>query len=210
VYTPLHGSPTHSLLVVSMSDQNRARRPRFSVLQAKTAAQPNLSLPDCRHLNHLLHTIIHIPGTVLAINFHYQTNTECVALGFRFGRPKPPPTLDLAILASNHLNHLNHPTPNVPYTTSAGLNHPPPLSTATHSIFGFGRENPLPRPISCPPPCTCATTLTTPLHMVPAAPPQDWTTPHRYRVHCARYSVLGVKTPPPCNLKFPTSHRLNC
>jgi len=116
----------------------------------------------------------------------------------------PTPTLNLTILASNHLNH---PTPHVPCTTFTGLNHLPPLLTATHSIFGFWCENPLPHPILCSPPCICPQqpcSPCSPQHLHKFGPPPP--------LLSASHSIFsfGVKTPPARDLKFLTSCHLNC
>src|SRR6267154_2050294 len=102
-----------------MPDQYRVCCTRFSVSQANTPAPaqslapglPPLQLPHPPHPTHLHHS----PRS----RFKCQINTEGVALGFRFRRPKPPPLHDLWPLASHHSNCHIHLTLHISTTPPA-------------------------------------------------------------------------------------------
>jgi hypothetical protein len=73
-----------------------------------------------------------------------HTDIECIALNIRFRAAKTPPLPDLEFPIWHPHNYHSHLTPNIPRITSGGLNQPPLISSAMHSIFGFGGENPSP------------------------------------------------------------------
>jgi len=126
-----HTLSTPSPQVPSVPRRYRARCTRYWYLGVKTSsctqsrilaqAPPQTHHPICHR--HPLRKFHRSPADI-----------ERIALGIGILGSKSP-HLNLTFSASHHLDHL---TSHVPETTPACLNHSPPLSSVTHSIFGFG------------------------------------------------------------------------
>ena len=106
---------------------------------------------------------------------------------------------------SHHLNHLNHLISHVSRTIPASLNHPPPLLSATHSIFGLGLKSFSPLDLEF----SASHHLNHPTSHVLGATPTSLNHPPPLLSVMHLIFSLGSKSLSPLDLKFSALHHLN-
>ena len=159
--------PPHSPPTISMPDRYRVPCTRFSVWQGNNPAPARFPgpsfLPPQRPLlpHHTGHH--HTPRQP----FQCQIDTECGALGFRFGGGIPPPLLDLLIPASYHLNNHFYLTLQVTTTLPANHFYARLILRAPQSFFGLAADL-----------FIVLISVVTILHIILTAPPYIPCTPH--------------------------------
>jgi hypothetical protein len=82
--------------------------------------------------------------TITHAGFFNPRPILCVALGFLFGRAKPPPPLDLTFSVPHHLNHLSYVASHVLRTTPAKYQPPPTVIECDTLNIRFGVKTPCP------------------------------------------------------------------
>ena len=123
---------------------------------------------------------------------------------------KTPPPRDLEFPTFQCLNCLIKPTPYTPYTPSTFYFLAVVNNEHVHSTSVIWGQKPRLCAISSSPPPTASTVGSTPPYTLPTPPPHFISSSRSIMSTYTPYPSLRVKTLPPHDLKFPTSHRLNC